>query len=103
MKPVIATECKLFTILFRDASRPKRRAIETIAQKISDVRKNYPDAPLTDFYDELSMPKDLRDVHRRNDLAVAKVCDFEKFIDDEPSIVIELLKLYKRHASAARN
>ena len=72
----------------------QRRAIEQSAQKILDARAKYQDATFADLYDELSMPKDLRDAHRKNDLAVAKAYGLEKFLDDEPSIVIELLKLY---------
>ena len=41
------------------------------------------------------MPYDLRAAHKKNDLAVAKVYGWEKFLDDEPSIAVELLKLYK--------
>lgn len=78
----------------------QRRLIETTAQKILDVRAKYPDATYADLYDELTMPYDLRQAHRKNDLAVAKAYDLEKFIDDEPSIAVELLKLYKQHAGS---
>ena len=61
-----------------------------------DVRAKYPDTKLADLYDELSMPKDLRDAHRKNDLAVTKAYGWEKFLDDEPKITVELLKLYER-------
>ena len=68
--------------------------IEHTAQKILDARKNYPDATLADLYDELTMPKDLRDAHRANDKAVAKIYGFEEILDDESAIVTELFKLY---------
>ena len=76
----------------------QRRAIEDAAQKILDVRANYPDATLADLYDPLSMPKDLLDAHKKNDRAVANAYGFEKFLDDESKITVELLKLYERHA-----
>ena len=41
------------------------------------------------------MPYELRDAHRKNDLAVAKAYGFENFLDDEAKITVELLKLYE--------
>jgi hypothetical protein len=69
--------------------------IEETAQNILDVRKKYPDATLADLYDELSMPRDLRDAHKKNDRAVATAYGFEKILDDEPAIIAELMKLYE--------
>lgn len=77
----------------------QRAAIEQSAQKILDVRANYPDATLADLYDSLSMPKDLRDAHKKNDRAVANAYGFENFLDDESKITVELLKLYERHTN----
>ena len=76
------------------------RAIEATAQKILDVRAKYSDATLAELYDKLSMPKDLRDAHKKNDLAVAKVYGWEKFLGDESAVVAELLKLYKNLAES---
>lgn len=45
---------------------------------------------------EVPIPRDLRDAHKKNDLAVAKAYGFEKILDDEPKIVAELIKLYKK-------
>ena len=73
----------------------KQRAIEVSAQKILDVRANYPDATFADLYDPLSMPKDLRDAHKKNDRAVAAAYGFENLLDDESKIIAELLTLYK--------
>ena len=72
----------------------QRRRIEQTAQKILDVRKNYPDATLADLYDELTMPADLRQAHRDNDRAVAVAYGFENLLNDESAIVAELVKLY---------
>ena len=72
----------------------QRRDIELSAQAILDVRANYPDATFAELYDEVTMPYELRQAHRKNDLAVAKAYGWEKFIDDESSIAVELLKLY---------
>ena len=81
-----------------EPSDKQRRAIEQSAQKILDVRANYPAATLADLYDELSMPKDLRAAHRKNDRAVAAAYGFENILDDEPEIVAALLKLYSTYA-----
>ena len=75
----------------------QRRAIELSAQKILDVRAKYPDATLADLYDPLSMPKDLRDAHKKNDRAVASAYGLEKFLDDESKITVELLKMYNQN------
>ena len=65
-----------------------------------EVRGKYPEATLADLYDEISMPPDLRDAHKKNDRAVATVYGWEKILDDEAAIVAELFKLY---ASAVAN
>ena len=82
-----------------EPTKSQRRAIEASAQRILDVRAKYSDAKLADLYDELSMPKDLRDAHKKNDLAVVRAYGWEKFLDDESKITVELLKLYERHAN----
>ena len=76
----------------------QRRAIELSAQKILDVRANYPDTTLADMYDPLSMPKDLRDAHKKNDRAVAQAYGLENIWEDESKITAELLKLYNQHS-----
>ena len=70
----------------------KVSAIEQSAQKILDARKNYPAASLAELYDEVTMPYDLRDAHKKNDRAVAVAYGFENILDDEPAIAVELLK-----------
>ena len=77
----------------------QRRAIESTAQKILDVRAKYPDATFAELYDELTMPADLRKAHRANDAAVAAAYGFENILDDEAKIVAELMKLYERLTS----
>ena len=83
-----------------EPTKSQRQMIEQTTQKILDVRAKYSDATLAELYDKLSMPKDLRDAHKKNDLAVAKAYGWEKFLDDEPKIAVELLKLYKNLAQS---
>ena len=63
------------------------------AKNILDVRKNYPNASLADLYDEITMPKDLREAHRENDKLVMKIYGFNKKMTDE-EIAISLLRQY---------
>ncbi|MBQ9496482.1 MAG: class I SAM-dependent DNA methyltransferase [Selenomonadaceae bacterium] len=82
-----------------EPSAPQKKLIESTAQKILDARKNYPQSTLADLYDELSMPKELRDAHKKHDRAVAAAYGFEKILDDESAVVGALLKLYARLTS----
>ena len=59
-----------------------------------EVRKKYSDSSLAELYDENLMPKDLRDAHKKNDLAVMEAYGFEKNFS-ENEILAELMKLYK--------
>lgn len=61
-RDLIARETKLLKLEVTDK---QRCAIESSAQKILDVRAKYPDATLADLYDELTMPADLRTVHKK--------------------------------------
>ena len=64
------------------------------AEKILKVRKNYPNASLADLYDEVTMPKDLRDAHRAVDKIVMKIYGYDESWSDE-EIAIDLLQRYK--------
>ena len=81
--------------IWPEVSERQRQSIEQSAQKILDVRAKYPDATFADLYDEVTMPSDLRAAHRANDRAVAAAYGLENLLDDEPALVIELLKLYE--------
>lgn len=74
----------------------QKKVIEQSAQNILDIRVKYPDATFADLYDEVIMPYDLRDAHKKNDRAVAVAYEFENILDDEPSVVVKLFNLYKR-------
>ena len=80
-----------------EPSEKKRKKIEQTAQSILDARKNYPNSSLADLYNPTLMPKDLRDAHKKNDLAVLEAYGFNKNFS-ESEIVAELMKLYKNFA-----
>lgn len=68
-------------------------ALKNSAQKILDVRKNYPNASLADLYDEITMPKDLRAAHRANDKVVMKIYGYDESMTEE-EIAVDLLERY---------
>lgn len=73
----------LFIIIFLSVSRMKnkKKKISETAQNILNVRKNYQTSTLDELYDDILMPKDLRNVHKENDfytffkiLTTGKLC-----------------------------
>ena len=64
------------------------------AEKILKIRKKYPNASLADLYDDLTMPKDLREAHREVDKIVMKIYRLDEDMTDE-EIAVEMLKHYK--------
>ena len=75
-----------------DAQRAK---IEQTAQGILDARALYPESSLADLYDEVLMPKELREAHRKNDRAVMEAYGFWGKFNDEASCVAALMKMYQ--------
>ena len=75
---------------------PKQTAaIEKTAQAILDARELYPDSSLADLYDEVLMPKELREAHHQLDLAVERIYRTEPFTSDEERLE-HLFKLYAK-------
>ena len=64
------------------------------AQGILDARKKYPDASLADLYDEVTMPKILRDAHKKNDRAVMDIYGYDYDMTEE-EIQVDLLYRYQ--------
>ncbi|MBQ7476532.1 MAG: hypothetical protein IJT06_03965, partial [Selenomonadaceae bacterium] len=76
-------------------------ALKNSAQKILDVRKNYPNASLADLYDEITMPKDLRAAHRANDKVVMKIYGYDESMTEE-EIAVDLLERYDALRNSAQ-
>ena len=72
----------------------QKQAIEQSAQLILDIRATLPDSSFAELYDEVTMPYELRQAHRKNDKAVAAAYGLEDILDDEPAIAVALLRLY---------
>ena len=77
----------------------QKAKIEQTAQKILNVRKKYVDNSLSDLYDPLLMPKDLRKAHKENDLAVIAAYGLDKNIS-EYEIAEKLFELYQQKNTA---
>jgi hypothetical protein len=77
-----------------EPSDKQKKAIETSAQKILDIRAKFPDSSFAELYDEVTMPYELRRAHRANDKAVAAAYGLDNLLDDEPAIAVALLRLY---------
>lgn len=73
----------------------KKAKIEKTAQAILDARALYPDSSLSDLYDELTMPPELRKAHQQNDRAVMQAYGFSIKDMTESKCVAELMKLYQ--------
>ena len=84
------------TLIYNNFPFPDKNfeKISLTAEKILQVRKKYSDSTLAELYDENLMPKDLRDAHKKNDLAVMEAYGFDKNLSED-KIVAELLKLYQ--------
>lgn len=73
----------------------QRLKIEQTAQTILDARAKHPDCSLSDLYDEVTMPVDLRRAHHDNDRAVMSAYGFDtKMTENE--WVAKLLELYRK-------
>lgn len=79
---------------FINADKKRKAKIESAAQKILDARANFPNASLADLYDEVSMPYELREAHRENDLAVMDAYGYPPNFT-ELQIVTDLLYRYE--------
>ena len=70
--------------------------IEDKAQKILDVRLEFPDSSLADLYDPLTMPIKLSKAHKELDKAVDKCYRSQAFKNDASRIEY-LFSLYKEY------
>ena len=71
-----------------------KKMITHTAQGIVDARRLYPDSSMSDLYDNLVMPIELRRAHRANDAAVMEAYGFPKNAS-ESEIVAQLFKMYR--------
>lgn len=72
----------------------QKAAIERTDQALLDVRALYPDCSLTDLYDEVTMPVELRGAHQANDKAVMQSYGFWGKLNTESDCVAALMEMY---------
>lgn len=77
----------------------QKQRIEQTAQSILDARALYPDSSLSDLYDEIIMPRELRKAHLQNDKAVMRAYGFSIKDTTEESCAAELMKMYQQITS----
>jgi len=73
----------------------QKAKIEATAQAILDARTKYPDSSLSDLYDEVAMPPELRRAHQENDRAVMAAYGFSTKMT-ESECVAKLFELYQK-------
>lgn len=78
-----------------ETSDEQRTKIEKTAQAILDARALYPDSTLSDLYDDVTMPSELRRAHQQNDKAVMQAYGFSIRDTTESICVAELMKMYQ--------
>ena len=81
------------TFVWPNPTNEQRITIEKTAQKILDIRDQYPNETLADLYDPDKMPSDLLAAHKALDRAVEEAYGVD-FDGDEEKIVAHLFKLY---------
>ena len=75
----------------------QRTGVETAAQSVLDVRKEFPDATLADLYDPLTMPPKLVEAHAELDCAVDRCYRSQPFTNERQRVEF-LFGLYEKLA-----
>lgn len=82
----------------KEPSDKNKKAVETKAQKVLDVRAEYPDSSLADLYDPLTMPPKLVKAHQALDKAVDLCYRPQAFTNDQGRIEY-LFGLYNEYTA----
>ncbi len=80
----------------KDPSDKNKKAVEEKAQKVLDVRAEYPDSSLADLYDPLTMPPKLVKAHQSLDKAV-DLCYRPQAFPNETARIEFLFDLYNEY------
>ncbi|WP_017294752.1 DNA methyltransferase [Geminocystis herdmanii] len=78
-----------------NVTEKQREKVANLAQKILDIRTQYPDSSLADLYDRLTMPRDLLKVHQALDKAV-DLCYTKQSFSSELNRIEFLFNLYEQ-------
>ncbi|WP_017293315.1 DNA methyltransferase [Geminocystis herdmanii] len=77
-----------------NVTEKQREKVANLAQKILDIRTQYPDSSLADLYDRLTMPRDLLKAHQALDKAV-DLCYTKQTFSSELNRIEFLFNLYE--------
>lgn len=80
--------------------KEQKNKIEKTAQKILEARTLYPESSLSDLYDEIAMPVELRKAHQANDRAVMEAYGMKVGDTTESESVAQLFKMYEKLVSS---
>ncbi|MEG0294320.1 DNA methyltransferase [Enterococcus sp.] len=87
-------------------SNEHKKKIEITAQGIIDSQKLYPKSSLSDLYNELTMPVELRRAHQANDKAVMEAYGMIKKVEanrtwfNESETVAKLFEMYEKNTES---
>ena len=87
-----------------EVTEAQKEKISKTAKAILDARALYPESSLSDLYDELTMPVELRRAHQANDKAVMEAYGLTKIVDGkktwltESETVARLFEMYEKLA-----
>ncbi|RLD71262.1 MAG: class I SAM-dependent DNA methyltransferase, partial [Bacteroidetes bacterium] len=82
----------------KEPSEKNKKKVEDKAQKVLDVREEFPESSLADLYDPLTMPPKLVKVHQELDKAV-DLCYRPKAFTTENARIEFLFDLYNQYTS----
>ncbi len=85
-----------YHIFYKDPSEKNKKAVEQKAQKVLDVRAEFPDSSLADLYDPLTMPPKLVKAHHELDKAV-DLCYRPQAFPNEAARIEYLFDLYNEY------
>lgn len=75
----------------------QKQALRSSAQGILDARNLYKDSSLSDLYNPITMPIELKKAHQNNDRAVMKAYGFNVKTMSESDCVAELMEMYEKN------
>ena len=85
-----------------DPNEKNKKAVETKAQKVLDVRAEFKDSSLADLYDPIAMPPKLVKAHQELDKAV-DLCYRPQSFTSEANRIEYLFELYAKYTEPLLN
>lgn len=96
----LAPDLAYNTFPFPTMTGKQRQAVDAAARGVLDARDAHPEATLAQLYDQLTMPKDLRDAHRALDRACDRVLAPRRKLETDADRLARLFDLYQQAVGA---